>query len=168
MVLVGHHGEDGDRPARCELDEVARERRGSVRVVRGVEDHGRRSGPDLEPSGRGDLPQHPPYELDVERCVQEGLDGRDRHGGVLRLVVAVQGQREVDVLTVQAPDRNDLTGCKKSTAASKCPVSCGGRISTVAPLLTSSPLMYIGISFSIPLASFSAAFKAFRSGLPGA
>ena len=91
-----------------ELEGVLERRRGGlgpVRVVRRVE-HDRRAAPDdLEAAGRGDLRERAVDDLRVERVgAEEGLDGGQRDGRVLRLVGAVQRQED---LVVPRPRRLD-------------------------------------------------------------
>ena len=86
-----------------------RGRRRPVGVVGGVEHDGRAAPDDLQPAGRGDLGEGRAHEVVVERLLAgEGLDRRQRDGGVLRLVRAVQRQEDVVVPAAQALEREHL------------------------------------------------------------
>ena len=86
-----------------------RGRRRPVGVVGGVEHDGGAAPDDLQPAGRGDLGEGRAHQVRVERLLAgEGLDGRQRHGGVLRLVGAVQRQEDVVVPAAQALEREHL------------------------------------------------------------
>ncbi len=99
VVLVGHHADHPDqRRERERVLERGGGRRGSVRVVRGVE-HDRRAAPDdLQPAGQVTSANAGAHQVVVERLVaDECLDGGQCDGGVLRLVGAVERQEHLVV-----------------------------------------------------------------------
>ena len=111
-VLVLHHGHDADQAGEGErvLDGVAqgpppRRGCGRRRRARWAAAH------DLEATRGVDARQPGPQHVDVEGLLaptEEGLDRRNRHGRVLRLVGAEQREEQVGVLAGEAAQRDQL------------------------------------------------------------
>ena len=92
-VLVAHHRDDADEPREAELrGQRGGQRAGAVRVVRGVDEHGRRRPPGRRPAPAGPATrtrgERRAHRVGVQRLLRAGPDQRLRRGQRERRVAA--------------------------------------------------------------------------------
>lgn len=105
-VLVGQHAEHPYQIAEVEFArQRLRQRGGTGGVVRGVDEHSGRAAHPLQPARADDGGETRANRLDVELTLragaEEGLDGGQRQGRIVRLVFSVQRQVDVGIHPAQ-------------------------------------------------------------------
>ena len=111
-ILVGEDRDEPDQLGEGEgVAERGPERTHTGRVVRGVDEHGRRPADDLQPTRRGHVGEPLPHDVEVEpllAATEERLHRDQRGRGVAGLVLAVQRQEDVRVVAGEPAQRQLL------------------------------------------------------------
>ena len=106
-VLIAHHADHADQESEIELlSQRLGQRRRARRVVRGVDEYRWRTPHPLQPAGTARGGESGPYGVDVELTLRTGteerLDGSQRDRGVVRLMFAVQREKDFGVHPAEA------------------------------------------------------------------